>query len=192
MTPLEVYREYISLKNHFSIQSYDYFKYQGKTSASSKSFDKRKDKIFFEKLARHHDPRGMLLANVLKNPKVWIRDLSYSEEATKNYEEWAKRMQSLSYVFRGEVSKLQNDFDLNFLTENGSHPKLMKMYLGKQVSLETLVILTELTGCMIYWDKKLSDPIWKEVKIMVSKYAPFIRSKYDVEKLKKIVVDIFQ
>lgn len=192
MTPFEVYREYISLKKHFSTESYDYFKYRGKSYASLQSFEKRKDKVFFEKLAKHKDPHGMLLANILKNQNIWIRDISFSTEAIKNYEEWIAKLQSLSYIFKEDVSKLEDDFDLSFIITDGIHPKIIKLYLGKHISLETLVILTELTGCMLYWNKKLSDPVWQEVKLMITKYTPFMRNKYDIEKIRKITVDIFQ
>jgi hypothetical protein len=36
MTPFEVYKKYLALKNHFTKDSYDYFKYGGKVSASVK------------------------------------------------------------------------------------------------------------------------------------------------------------
>ena len=52
MTPFEVYCCYLSLKNHFTKKSYDYFKYCGKIKTTIKSFNKRKDKYFFEKTSR--------------------------------------------------------------------------------------------------------------------------------------------
>ena len=50
MTPFEAYCEYVSLKNHFTQSGYDYFKYNGKTRLKPATFQKRKDRIFFEKL----------------------------------------------------------------------------------------------------------------------------------------------
>jgi hypothetical protein len=49
MSAFEVYKDYLALKNHFSNKNYDYFKYKGKVRTSIDSFNKRKDKIFFEK-----------------------------------------------------------------------------------------------------------------------------------------------
>ena len=34
MTPFEVYKTYLSIKNHFTKDKYDYHKYCGKTNAS--------------------------------------------------------------------------------------------------------------------------------------------------------------
>ena len=39
------------LLNHLVPKNFDYFKYNGKTNASVKSFDKRKDKFKFIKLS---------------------------------------------------------------------------------------------------------------------------------------------
>ncbi len=53
MMPYDAYRCYLSLKNHFTKEKYDYHKYRGKSRASLQSFYKRKDRFWFEKLARN-------------------------------------------------------------------------------------------------------------------------------------------
>lgn len=50
MTPFDVYKTYLSLKNHFTKENYDYFKYCGKSKASIESFNKRKDRYFLKEL----------------------------------------------------------------------------------------------------------------------------------------------
>ena len=50
-TPLVKYILGLALKLHFS-SDYDYFKYNGKTNATQQSFEKRKDRFRFSKLAR--------------------------------------------------------------------------------------------------------------------------------------------
>ena len=61
MTPFEVYCEYVSLKNHFTKLDYDYIKYNGKMRLKPTSFQKRKDKLFFEKISKHSDPHGFFI-----------------------------------------------------------------------------------------------------------------------------------
>ena len=46
MNAYETYQQYLGLKLYFE-GNFDYFKYNGKTSASLTSFDKRKDKFKF-------------------------------------------------------------------------------------------------------------------------------------------------
>ena len=50
--PFDAYRCYLSLKNHFTKEHYDYHKYGGKTRATHQAFYKRKDRFWFEKFAR--------------------------------------------------------------------------------------------------------------------------------------------
>jgi len=190
MNDFESYKLYISLKNHFSKPSYNYFKYNGKSNLKYESYLKRKDKIFFQKLAKHEDVQNFLLSNFCINDKLWIKDLAYSEESEKNYKEWVKRQNSLSYIFKNDLEKLDNPFDSNFIITDSSHPNLLKLYLRKDISIETFCILLDLSGAIKHWDNKLRyDPIWDEIRLKVIKYTPFI--KYDKEKIKKICVDYF-
>ncbi|CAB4162737.1 59 protein [uncultured Caudovirales phage] len=190
MTPFECYNEYMALKNHFCRDSYDYFKYNGKSRLKLDSFEKRKDKLFFQKLAKHPDLHNFLVANFSVNSKAWIRELAYSDDAEKIYKDWNRRQQSLSYCIKQDLSKLNEKFDDNFICAENKHPILLQKYLGQEICLETLCILLKLTGAKKYWDKKMEyDLIWCEIKIQVEKYTPFI--KYEEEKLKKIVLDFF-
>ena len=190
MTPYEVYKDYLALRNHFNQPGYDYFKYQGKTSGSVAAFDKRKDKLFFQKLAKHTDPHGLMLANFLVNPKTWIKDLAYSEDAQKVYDDWLKRSQSLTYVIKNEIKKLDPDFNTNFLINDSTHPIALRSYIKGDISIETLVVLIDITGCLNYWERNMEDDvIWKDVGLRLNKYRPFV--KYDREKIKAILVDIF-
>ena len=43
MMPFDAYRCYLSLKNHFTKDHYDYIKYRGKTRATVQAFYKRND-----------------------------------------------------------------------------------------------------------------------------------------------------
>ena len=190
MTAYEAYRDYLALRNHFNNEKYDYFKYLGKVSGSVVSFEKRKDRFFFEKLAKHRDPHGLMVANFIDNPKTWIKDIAYSEAASKTYEAWVKRLQSLTYLIAEDAKKLDPDFNSNFKVEDGEHPNILRLYLGGQITLETLVVLCDILGCTSYWEKKMEgDPIWEETSLKIKKYRPFV--KYDATKIKQRLVDIF-
>jgi hypothetical protein len=189
MSAFDVYKEYVALKNHFNKSEYDYFKYNGKSRTKVDTFNKRKDRIFFEKLAKNPNFHEFLVANFSNNPNSWIRDLAYSPEADTIYKNWLKKQQSLTYAFKNDLSKLNTDFDSNLLCKNG-HPTLLKLYLGSEISLETLCILLNITKARKYWNKSMEfDPIWEEISLKVEKYTPFI--KYDKEKFVKILLDKF-
>jgi hypothetical protein len=190
MSAIECYKEYLALKNHFTKTSYDYFKYNGKVKVNPSSFESRKDKLFFQKLAKHPDVKNFLVANLSLNEKLWIRELAYSDEAEKVYKDWVKRQQSFTYLFKQDLSKLDTDFNVNFVVKNNEHPILLKRYFAKEISLETLCLLLEFADAKKYWDTKMQyDLVWDNSKIKIEKYTPFIN--VDKNNLKKIVIDYF-
>jgi hypothetical protein len=190
VTPFECYQDYLALKQHFTRPDYDYVKYNGKVRVNASSFDGRKDKIFFMKLSKHPDAHNFILSNMLRNPKLWVRDIAYNEESQRVYDEWQRKVQSLSYFFADDLGKLDSNFDDNLKVVGGQHPRLMKLYLKGDISLETLVILVDLTGCLDYWNKRMEgDPVWDEVGLLISKYSSFL--KYDEQKMRNIVIDKF-
>jgi hypothetical protein len=190
MNDFETFQVYISVKNHFNVDSYNYFRYNGKNRLKVSSFEKRKDKIFFLKLAKHPDLVNFLVANFSFNPKMWIKELAYSEEAEKRYKDWIKYQQSISYNFKQDLKKLDSCFNKNFIVSDNEHPILLKLYLGSEVSLETLCLLVEFSSVLKYWNKTLNhDPLWDSIKSKIEKYTPFIQC--DKEKLKKICLDEF-
>jgi hypothetical protein len=191
MKSFDLYVYYLALKQHFTKDSYDYFRYGGKVSASTRAFEGRNDRYYFDKLAKLKDPRSFILANIVeRGAQVWVGELVNSDAAEVAYNSWLKRNQSLTYSFSNELGQLDDDFDTNFRLENGGHPPLLKLYLRGVVSIETLVILVHLTGCYNKWSKAMEyDPVWQEVAMKVRKYQPFMT--YELPKFKKIVVDKF-
>ena len=81
MTPLEVYQTYLAFKNHFTKDNYDYFRYCGKTKASKTSFNKRKDRYFFERMSRKKSDdeiQRFFLANFSQSQdpqRLWIGEI---------------------------------------------------------------------------------------------------------------------
>lgn len=190
MTAFDCYKEYLALKNHFTKPDYDYFKYNGKVRSNVDSFEKRADKFFFQKLAKHPDVRNFLVANFSENEKAWIRNLAYNESAEQVYKNWLKRQQSLSYLFKQELSKLDANFNNNFACKENEHPLLLRKFLGNEISLETLCLLLEFTGAKKHWDSKMQyDLVYDAIKTKIEKYSPFI--KCDKDKLIKVVLDYF-
>lgn len=185
-----LYTTYIALKHHFTTDTYDYFKYEGQVSANIDSFEKRKDKHMFYKLARMKNAEELLLANMVKKPTTYIYDLVENEESISVYKNWKKRQESLSYVFKTEIGKLDDDFKSNFKVKNGQYPNVVKLYLQDEISLETVVILTDFAQCLPYWKANISDTlVWPDINRSIVKYRGFL--DYDVEKIRKIILDRF-
>ena len=60
MDGFEVYKTYLALKLHFSKDNYNFFTFNGKSRASLKSFEGRKDKYFFKKLGTKYDELSLI------------------------------------------------------------------------------------------------------------------------------------
>jgi hypothetical protein len=193
VTPFEVYQTYLSFKNHFTREKYDYFKYSGKTNASITSFNKRRDRYFFEKMSRQKSDieiKEYFLSNfITEDPsKIWIKEIIENGEG--RYSEWKKRTQSLSYMFKQEIENIvgNDKFDSIFSYSKG-HPTILKQYLKGSISIETLIILNKVVRFRNQFDKKLTDPVWLSVSLILKKYEPFLNINVDRYKtiLKEIV-----
>ena len=193
VTPFETYRTYLSMKSHFTNPKYDFFKYGGKSRATITSFNKRKDKYWFEKTSRKYSDQevlNFLLANFINatNPQnLWIGEIINSGERT--YAEWMKRKQSLTYLFKEQLNELllENNLEEVFNCSKG-HPLLLKRYLGGEISLETLTILEKVFSFAKNFDNKLDDPVWESVSLKLKKYIPFIN--INVFQYKKILREL--
>ena len=194
MMPFDAYRCYLSMKNHFTKDKYDYHKYRGKSRATVQSFYKRKDRFWFEKLARNKSDQEVVeffVSNFITctDPgKLWIGEMIKDGEG--RYTEWKKRNQSLSYVFKEETETLFSDgnFDSMFAMDGTRHPQILKEYLRKNISIETLVILDKILGFRGNFDSHLKDPVWETVSMRIKKYSPFLN--IDVQRYKQILKQV--
>ena len=193
MMPFDAYRCYLSLKNHFTKDHYDYHKYRGKTRATQQAFYKRKDRFWFEKFARQKKDKEVeefFVSNFIYSTDpgtMWIGEMIKEGEA--RYTDWKKHIQSLSYVFKSDVESLFDGYKVDEVFDcSKGHPLILKSYLGKKTSLETLVICDRILGYRKDLDKKLNDPVWETVSRKIKKYSPFLN--IDVPRYKKILKEI--
>ena len=190
MMPFDAYRQYLSLKNHFTKEKYDYHKYCGKSRATVQSFYKRKDRFWFEKLARNKSDQEVIelfVSNFITctDPsKLWIGEMI--REGEGRYTAWKKRTQSLSYIFKEEIQNILANQDLDSIfSRKSGHPIILKKYLGGDISIETMVILDQILEYRKEFDKHLQDPVWETVSMRMKKYSPFLN--IDVQRYKKIL-----
>ena len=193
VTPFETYQHYLSLKNHFTNPKYDFFKYGAKTRASMTSFNKRKDKYWFEKTSRKYNDKEVLdflVSNFVAsdNPQnLWIGEIISSGERT--YADWMRRQQSLTYLFKEQSNELFLETKLeDALNCSKGHPPVLKRFLSGKISIETLVIYDKIFLFGKKFDKKLLDPVWETVSLKMKKYNPFLN--IDVFQFKKILREI--
>jgi len=193
MMPFDAYRCYLSLKNHFTKDHYDYHKYRGKTRATVQAFYKRKDRFWFEKFARQKNDKEVeefFVSNFIYSTDpatMWIGEMI--KEGEGRYQEWKKKNQSLSYVFKEEVENVFDEQKVDDVFDcSRGHPPILRSYLGGDTSLETMVICDIIFGYGKDFDKRLNDPVWETVSRKIKKYKPFLN--INVPRYKKILKEV--
>ena len=187
MSAFDCYIIYSALKAHFSRKGYDYFKYNGRTKVSVENFNVRKDRYFFEKLTKRYtkeEIESYFVSNYLSNSNLWVGEMN-----DKNFLDWKKRIQSISYLYENDLKIITDrcsSLDNAMKCKNSSHSTLIKLYLGDHIMPETMVLLNRVTGFIERYDTLLSDSIWKNVSNLLQKYDPFVIVDYD--KIKSITI----
>ena len=181
----DAYKIYHALKLHFN-SNYDFNRYNGKANVSVSSFLKRKDRPFFAKVARKYitgeNTKKFFISNFIKNPRGWIGD--FNEE---HYVQYKKRIQSLRYNYTNElleIFKKVKSFDEIFQVNEGQHSLLLKQFLAKNISLETMCILERLVGYTKYWNDNIDEnivwPIWEKLIVDYIPFLTFDRESYKI------------
>lgn len=182
MDAYEVYRYYLALRLHFTTDAYDVVKQRGKVKASKQAFLKRKDLFAIRKIADTYSDKevvNFLVSNFVSGDR-WGG--VFDTEAKDRYLDWKKRIESLTYLFDKEISVINNfcsnkgiEFEHIFVSEKNQHPYIIKLFLRKDISIETLVILE----CMFNYSKQLdevlaTDLVWPDISRLIKKYKPFL------------------
>ena len=184
MEPIDVYLMYCAMKAHFGKSDYDFVKFDGKSKVSRNSFWKRKDRSFFVKLSRKYktsdEIKDYLVSNFVKENKGWVGNFT-----DKNYTQW-KNMNMIE-MFEKDITPLLQNFDegrFMFAVPENSHPKLLKEYLGKRVSLETMIILDELMEYSLRWNVQLKDDLmWPSINLLMNNYKKFLTIDKDKSRI---------
>ena len=107
---------------------------------------------------------------------------------------WLAKYKSIhTSIFATRIKKDSNkfqpfvkNFNPLFESKDGQHPTLLKEYLGKRISLETMIVLDDLVEFSKRWDKELvwDDFIWPDVKKLMNNYKGFLTIKTDKYRMK--------
>jgi len=188
MNEYSVYKMYLALKLHFTTDSYDVIANKGRVRASKQAFAKRKDLYSIKKISKTYTDEevvNFLVSNFVSGDR-WGG--MFDSEAGERYTDWKRKIESLSYIFKNDLEVISSEKDVNnikyddmFKLYKTEHPYIIKMFLRKDITLETLVILEKLAPFVNNFDNELSeDLIWPDISRLIKKYKPFL--KIDKEK----------
>ncbi len=199
MHGFDVYKTYLAFKQHFANPKFDFFQYDGKVRAKESTYHDRKDFYFFETLARKHSDQEIkefLLASFISadDPaKVWIGDIQRNGKA--NWVVWQKLQESLTYVVKQDLDRVAQYMEAQACSFNdlfeavGTHPPLLRLFIKRSITLETLVILDMTLGFIKQWDKDMHDPLWTGISMKIKKYKPFL--SLNTKRYKDILKETF-
>ncbi len=192
MDEFSVYKMYLALKLHFTTDEYDVIAKRGRVRASRQAFAKRKDLYSIKKISKTYTDEEVahfLISNFVSGDR-WGG--MFDTEAGKRYTEWKKKIESLSYIFKNDLDALLEEmehsnikFEDAFKISRSEHPYIIKAFLRKTISLETLVIIEKLYPFQNNFDAELaSDVMWPDISRLIRKYKPFL--KFEKEKYNEI------
>ena len=177
MDPFEVYKLYLALKLHFTTEKYDITKTRGAVKASEKAFLKRKDIIAMRKLARDYKKKeviDLLVANFVSGDR-WGG--MFDSQSAEVYKEWKARKSRRDYQFEQDVELIRLEMEKQsisdpFVADQGHHALVYRLYLGKKITIESLVLLDKLFDLSY---KEEDDIFLKDISMLIRKYRPFVK-----------------
>lgn len=190
MTAFEAYQLFLAIRMHFTQKSYDYIKYNGKVpNLNFNKFDSRRDKYFFDKLAKRPNAELRCASNMFHSTSRWITDV-VSDEGTKIYQQRQKAVDSLSYVINNDLEQYDTMDDAFAVYKQQKYPNILQRYFHDEIYPETMIVV-EATCCVFdYWSRALNDEyVWPKERDRLVAYATFV--KFDQTKYRELVVDIF-
>ena len=192
----KAYKYYMAVKLHFTKDNFDVFKNRGNIKGTREAFNARNDRYIFERLARKFPVDKDVIQFFVANFAYGNDAVVYSsEEAESNYLEWNRRKQSITKIFADDCNKLlmenlkcKGKTSVFELTEN-QYPSILKLYLGKLISVESVRIFDDLIGMVSRWKQNSSLMLIHDDEIRrIEKLQGFV--KYEPSKIEKLYSDL--
>ena len=176
----------MSLKLHFTSDKYNITTAKNAVRCKQETFMKRKDVLLFRKLSKKYEKKELIdffVANFVAG-----HNGVFDANASEIYTSWMARQGKLTYQFTQDAELLVSEGNKcaqnPLISEDGQHPIVLKLVLGKKITLESAIILDKITDFVYSNDTTLKDDIiWKDFSRLVRKYRIFInidKNKFNV------------
>ena len=175
----EAYNIYLSIRAHFHGRTGKGFDIKNSNYTANMPFAKYQAKsaivIMFKKLTekfQRQEVIDIIVSNFANGDKFGGQP--FDSNAIDVYKDWKSRQNSQSYIFKQDLESILERMDSDKIedaTVGDGHPLILKMLLGKLITLETVVILNrELDFIQDYAD----DLILKDTCLTIQRYTPFV------------------
>lgn len=194
------YKLYLILVNAFK-KGYDPVKYSWKIRVQQNSFEKRKDKYFFEKIQKGFDifeQQKIFMVNLLANQDQWIGDM-LSQDQIMFYRKYMSRFNDLSILFKEDLQNLilfckskGRMFKSLFLIEDNKEPMIFKLLQNDSIQYETFILLDSYFNIIEMLDDS-KNFIWDQYSVRIKAYKNlFVIDKLEVIKILKESLKLYQ
>jgi hypothetical protein len=175
MDTFQAYKDFNAIKLHFTSNSYDYFKYNGKSRVTWKSFEKFSGKKILHNLLRKHqsDFIEFVATGFAYDKNIsWIGDFN-TPAIDESWATHKKNMGSLTRIYTDEITELFERGSVKEVLMGGDQlPLIEKNRISGLTSMETCCILDQIFD---YINRNKCDhPLWEDTKY-IKKYTPFLK-----------------
>ena len=195
MDGYQTYQIYQSLKLHFT-SDYDAIKYNFKTAVRKDTFERRRDRYFFEKLSRNYNKEKLthyFIANLVHNPNMWIGDMNENI-----YNDYVSRYDKLTYMLTQDM-KLMSEKGYTFdqictTADNNTTNPLLEALRSDEIQTESVVLIDIMVNFLKRLKGELNDPLGinKDMINLLLKYKLImLQSPLPRNKLKEKVLNTF-
>ena len=195
MNGYQTYQIYQALKLHFTTD-YDAVKYNYKTAVKQNTFERRKDRYFFEKLSRRYDKEKLIhyfTANLVHNPNMWIGDMNENI-----YNDYVSRYDKLTYMLTQDMKVMCEKgytFDqLCTTSDNNTINPLLEALRGNEIHYESVVLVDIMVNFLKKLKGEIIDPLGinKDMINLLLKYKLImLQSPLPRTKLKERLLNTF-
>lgn len=179
---LSVYRLYLMVKGHFNGR-YDIIKYKWVMRIPTKTYEKRRDKYFFERLSDKYtlgELYRIFVANMIANPDAWVGEIS-GADALQFYRQHQGKLDRASYIFKEDIENLKyfcQKKEIQFkdlFNDSKGQPLIFKMLQQEIISYETFLLIESAGRFIGRMNTSLADDIvWIEYRKRIEGYQKLL------------------
>lgn len=183
MDEYTLFKTYISLKNHFTTESYDFIKYSGKTNVKESSFRKRQDISLFCKLAQwlpESKAVPFLLSHFIELSSFTIHYVFENPiKSQKIFDAWKTRTSNILDVYQSDIRTIAKESACSWKNciqqTDSDYPLLFKLVMANKISPETYSLLDDLFQQTSRSYKGLDmDVLFLSMNLKYRKYRVFL------------------
>ena len=152
MDEYSLFKTYVALKTHFTVDEYDFLKYDGKVRITEVSFKKRKDYMMFYKASEWIPQRivvPFLVSHFITLNNFTIHFvLDNPIKSQKIYSSWKQRTENIYDLYQSDLKTIAKESKYSWKDcikqSNEDYPLLFKLVTSYKISPETSCLLDDL------------------------------------------------